>query len=93
MTAVHHFFCTADAYDATQTRNDVADGDTLVCDEGVVGVAHTWPFAVTVAFGELHRVADLAALCAETGITRDQIQKAVRYATALGLPIDPVCSF
>lgn len=45
---IHAFGSTGNAYDAVQTDESIAAGDTLlVPDEQVVGVAMTWPFAVT----------------------------------------------
>ena len=53
---VHHFDSTEDAYDESQTRDDIADGDVLVIlPEHVVAVmvgAH--PAAITGNHGELH---------------------------------------
>lgn len=52
---VHEFSSTHRAYDACQCDARIANGDTLhVPSEKVVGVANTWPFAVTKAYGELH---------------------------------------
>jgi hypothetical protein len=51
---VHEFSDTGSAYDACQIGK-VNDGDVLVIEsEQVVGVADTWPIAVTVNHGELH---------------------------------------
>lgn len=54
----HRFDSTAEAYNATQCRDDIHDGDVLIIErEGVVGFLRSaWPAAVTVAHGELHRV-------------------------------------
>lgn len=68
---IHVFLSTGEAYDATQCNPDVKQGDTLyVPSEGVVGVACTWPIAVSAKHGDLHEVtargltdADLATLC------------------------------
>ncbi|MEU9050100.1 hypothetical protein AB0D37_06805 [Streptomyces sp. NPDC048384] len=55
--AVHHFQDTTEAYDATQCREDIRDGDVLVIEsENVVGLSWTWPFALTDAHGELHKL-------------------------------------
>jgi hypothetical protein len=41
---IHGFASTGNAYDATQTDDRIASGDTLlILPEGVVGVAHCWP--------------------------------------------------
>ena len=51
------FRSTGDAYDACQCGyGGIEDGDLLVIDsERVIGVAHTWPVALTVRHGELHK--------------------------------------
>jgi hypothetical protein len=55
MTAVHYFESTGEAYDACQCDENIKNGDVLVIEsEGVVGVADTWPFAITEAHGALH---------------------------------------
>jgi hypothetical protein len=55
MTAVHKFGSTGEAYDACQCDDGIEDGDVLVIEkEGVVGVADTWPVAVTAKSGALH---------------------------------------
>ncbi|MFI2031419.1 hypothetical protein [Streptomyces buecherae] len=49
------FHSTREAYDACQVREDIQDGDVLVIEqENVIGIAHTWPFALTEDSGELH---------------------------------------
>jgi len=54
---IHRFASTGEAYDATQCDSDIENGDVLViAAEGVVGIADTWPFAVTENFGKLHRL-------------------------------------
>jgi hypothetical protein len=53
---VHRFETTGQAYDASQTRDDIADGDVLVViSERVVGVlVSAWPVAVTTEAGAFH---------------------------------------
>ncbi len=52
---VHRFDSTGEAYDACQCDDAISDGDVLIIEsECVVGVAHTWPIAVTVESGALH---------------------------------------
>jgi hypothetical protein len=52
---VHHFASTGEAYDATQCDENIKNGDVLViASERVVGIADTWPFAITKEFGKLH---------------------------------------
>jgi hypothetical protein len=65
---VHRFDSSRDAYDACQCCEGVNDGDVLIiASEGVIGIADTWPFAMTQAHGSLHQVqpgtsdADLAS--------------------------------
>lgn len=63
---IHKFESSGDAYDACQCDDGIKDGDVLVIEsEGVVGVADTWPFAVTVAHGELHTI--------KAGISPEQV--------------------
>jgi hypothetical protein len=51
---IETFETTKDAYDATQCC-DIPRGTVLhIPSEGVVGVADTWPFAVTADYGSLH---------------------------------------
>ena len=58
----HRILCfesTGDAYDACQCDESVRDGDILlIVSEGVVGIADTWPVAVTEKHGNLHTLAD-----------------------------------
>ena len=94
----HGFATTGNAYDATQTDEDIASGDTLlVLPEGVVGVAHCWPFAVTTAAGLLHGINPrpddtLAAFAASFSLADADIATAVELASALGFAIDPAVS-
>lgn len=54
----HQFNSTGDAYDACQCDESISTGDVLVIEsERVAGVAHTWPFAVTLEAGHLHHLA------------------------------------
>ncbi|MEU8989987.1 hypothetical protein AB0C98_26750 [Streptomyces sp. NPDC048558] len=55
---VHRFDSTEEAYNATQCRDDIRDGDVLVVEgEGVVGFLRcAWPAAITAEHGELHTV-------------------------------------
>ena len=57
--SIHKFDSTAEAYDACQCDEDIKRGDLLVIEsEGVVGVADTWPYAITEAHGELHQLVE-----------------------------------
>lgn len=53
---VHTFDSTGEAYDASQTRDDIKDGDVLsVPSEKVVGIlCEAWPVAVTKERGAFH---------------------------------------
>ena len=53
---VYHFNSTGEAYNATQCRDDIRDGDVLVVEsEGVTGFLDAaWPVAVTKAHGQFH---------------------------------------
>ncbi len=56
----HDFATTDEAYAASQSREDIRDGDLLVvAAEGVVGVmVSPWPIAVTQAHGAFHQLGD-----------------------------------
>jgi hypothetical protein len=91
----HGFATTGNAYDATQTDDRIAAGDTLlILPERVIGIAHCWPFAVTAASGKLHSISPkpsdtIAAFAASFSIADDDITAAVELARALGFAIDP----
>ncbi|MFK0106464.1 hypothetical protein [Streptomyces sp. NPDC091217] len=55
---VFRFDSTREAYDATQCRDDIRDGDVLVVEsEKVIGFLDAaWPIAITEAHGEFHRL-------------------------------------
>lgn len=58
----HQFSSTGEAYDACQCDEDIQDGDILVIEsEGVIGVADTWPVAVTAEHGSLHSFDPMAS--------------------------------
>lgn len=84
---VHVFTSTTDAYNATQTHDNMRDGDLIhVPSESVVGVVWTWPFAVTPERGELHRLSasfgSADAFERESGVTGAQTV-AQRFAVAI----------
>lgn len=59
---IREFTTTGDAYDACQCDETIKNGDVLVIKrEHVVGVAWTWPFAVTKQFGVLHTLTNALA--------------------------------
>lgn len=72
----HYFDSTKEAYDATQCRDDIKQGDALViASENVVGIAFTWPIAVTKNHGELHTLKDDATLESLDEFTQEQIDE------------------
>jgi hypothetical protein len=91
----HGFATTGNAYDATQTEDQIETGDTLlILPEGVIGIAYCWPFAVTVACGKLYCINPkpsdtLANFAASSSIADGDITAAVDLARALGFVIDP----
>jgi hypothetical protein len=56
---VHAFDSTCAAYEASQVRDDIRDGDVLVVEsERVVGIlVEAWPVAVTRQSGQFHALA------------------------------------
>ena len=92
---IHAFASTGNAYDAVQTDETIATGDTLlVLDERVVGVAMTWPFAITAEAGKLHAVSEpragesLEHIEKALGVPDRSIVRACRLAGVLGFAID-----
>ncbi len=87
---VHDYFMdTKQAYDETQWNEAIRNGDILVIkDEQVIGIADTWPVAVTKAFGSLHAVAPGADLLEyeELAKYRTAILMARKLADNLGWP-------
>lgn len=56
---VHSFPSSGAAYNACQSNDSIHDGDIIhVPNEGVVGLAGTWPAAVTKQIGQLHGFKD-----------------------------------
>ena len=52
---IWRFDDTVEAYSACQCDENIKTGDVLVIpSEGVVGIADTWPFAITEQQGHLH---------------------------------------
>jgi len=53
----HYFNSTDEAYDACQCDENIKKGDLLVVEsEEVIGVADTYPVAVTIRRGEFHNL-------------------------------------
>jgi hypothetical protein len=92
---IHAFVSTGNAYDAVQTDETIAAGDTLlILDERVVGVAMTWPFAITAEAGKLHAVREpgagetLGAIEKALAVSDGSIARACCLARTLGFAID-----
>ena len=91
---IHAFATTGNAYDAVQTDEAIATGDTLlVLGEAVVGIAMTWPFAVTAEAGNLHAVVPkegetLGDLASSLKVEPDAIRAAIELARRLGFAVD-----
>ncbi|MET7522581.1 hypothetical protein [Streptomyces sp900116325] len=88
LKAVHRFDDTIEAYDATQCRDDIRDGDVLVVEsEKVVGfLVEAWPIAITEVSGEFH------GLTAPVGEFKDgrylaSAERAIELAGELGFPV------
>ena len=96
-TQRHHAFAsTGNAYDATQCDEAIHTGDTLiVLPENVVGVAMTWPLAVTQTHGNLHAQSaprggeTLADLARSLHVSPADFEHAAEIARRFGLPLDP----
>ncbi|MFE5851999.1 hypothetical protein ACFQ61_02065 [Streptomyces sp. NPDC056500] len=85
---VHQFDSTDEAYDATQCRDDIRDGDVLVIEpEGVVGfLRRAWPVAITAEHGDLHTVEDDTRTL-DGGRYADSAIRAERIATEHGFAL------
>lgn len=85
---VHRFGRTSTAYNATQCRGDIRDGDVLVIEpEQVVGFLRSaWPGAITAAHGELHTLtADPRKI--DGGRYAASVDLAEQIAQDLGAPL------
>lgn len=87
--AVHEFDTTADAYDACQCDEYITMGDILlIASERVVGIAATWPMAVTPNAGALHTIdsnlsdAEFCSTSSCDEFTLAQLTAARAYAAA-----------
>ncbi|WP_406501570.1 hypothetical protein OHA04_27510 [Streptomyces sp. NBC_01590] len=83
--AVHRFATTAEAYGATQSSDDIHDGDVLVIEpEGVVGfLTGAWPVAITAEHGDLHALT-ISAREVEDGRYAASADTAERIAREIG---------
>jgi len=88
MANVHKFDCTSDAYNAVQCDENIKNGDLLfIPSEKVIGIAYTWPFAVTKSHGALHTVANNADGRAVTNEFRRSMIEACQFADDLGFEL------
>ncbi|MFJ3545436.1 hypothetical protein ACIPQH_25110 [Streptomyces rubiginosohelvolus] len=89
--AVHRFDSTGEAYDATQCRDDIHDGDVLVIEsENVVGFLRSaWPGAITTAHGELHTFT-APARAIDHGKYAASVDMAEQIARGMSAEVDPV---
>jgi hypothetical protein len=86
---VFSFDSTGDAYDACQTDYQIKKGDLLVIEsEKVIGIAHTWPVAVTSEPGALHTLMADSDAKAVLEIPAEFITGAIKAATDRGYSID-----
>ncbi|MEV7870152.1 hypothetical protein AB0P17_29595 [Streptomyces sp. NPDC088124] len=82
------FYSTGEAYGAVQCRDDIRDGDVLVIErEQVIGIAHTWPFALTEAHGMFHTLKDQDPRSWDDGKYAPGVVVAEREAERLGVPL------
>jgi hypothetical protein len=92
MTTVHTFSSTEQAYEAAATNSHVKCADTLVIEsEKVIGVADTWPFAITIQRGSLC-IFGPEAFEDPRSLARfvSGIKAALREARARGYDVDPL---
>lgn len=89
MIQIREFSSTREAYAACQCDETIETGDTLLIpSEGVVGLADTWPVAVTTASGDLHVVAEgMTIRDPSLGYDLDAIAQAEALAIDLGFEL------
>ncbi|NGO67864.1 hypothetical protein [Streptomyces boncukensis] len=87
----HTFDSSAEAYDASQCRDDIRDGDVLVVpSEGIVAILNrAWPAALTTAHGELHTLT-AAADAIEGGRYKASVEAAMQAAARLDVELAPL---
>jgi hypothetical protein len=91
---IHGFASTGNAYDATQTDDRIASGDTLLILPGRCRRGPLLALAVTQVTGNLHGVQPkahetLGDFAAAFNMTTADIEAAIALAMALGFAIDP----
>lgn len=80
---------TGDAYDATQCDSEIRKGDViLVLSERVVGLADTWPVAISEACGHLHKANEgqTGKYLLENEMDHN-LPEAMKLATSLGFEL------
>lgn len=83
-----HFESTGAAYDAAMSDDRIRKGDVLVVkSEEVVGLADTWPVAVTLEAGQLHHVRDDLTL-EGYGFEPESVDQAEHVAARYGFPLN-----
>jgi hypothetical protein len=97
MANVWTFDTTGDAYDSVQCDDDIKNGDILVIpSENVVGLAWTWPIAVTDNAGHLHSIDDkpdsLEVIMRDAKWSDEQVRAAIAKAEEMSLKLDAVFS-
>lgn len=94
-TRIYAFETSGDAYDATQTDERIANGDILlILTEKIVGIAYTWPYAITANCGRLHAIdpkpgETLEELAGQFATTPEQLCFAIDLADALCFKLCP----
>lgn len=91
---LHTFDSTQEAYGDVQCDDNIRNGDTLVVEcEQVVGLAWTWPVAVTQAHGDLHTMIPtpdaLGRVMTDAGWSVEHVKAAVAEADRRGWPVRP----
>jgi hypothetical protein len=89
MTKVWKFKDSGRAYDAIQCDDDIVNGATILCADGVVGLAWAWPIAITETFGAFHTAMPdaIERVLVDAKISTEQAVNAVRVATENGRPV------
>ncbi len=84
---VHYFPSTTTAYNMCQCSMFIQDGDILsIPSEGVIGIADTWPFAVTRHRGSLHGVSNWGDPFF-MGPMKESVEQARALAVSLNYPL------
>ncbi len=79
-----------EAYDASQC--ELQTGTVMhIPSEKVIGIADTWPMAVTIEIGKLHGIAQgysLERFMRNVGFMAGDVQEAVALADLMGYPVE-----